>query len=101
MNRDPRLKKVIQNYTEVLRALPPFLSCKMLVRMDLKLEPEFEGSVVRRRQYPAPQDQIDEIERQFQERIAAGVVQEYNTGTIPAIVALVSLCLDLAPLICA
>ena len=51
--------------------------------MDLKLKPEFEGSVVRRRPYPAPQDQIDEIERQIQDCIDAGLVEEYKHGDYP------------------
>ena len=65
MNLDPRLSKVIQKYQEAFGALPPPLSCKKLVQMDLKLKPEFEGCVARRRPYPTPQDQIDEIERQI------------------------------------
>ena len=63
MNLDPRLTNLIHKNHEVFGALPPPLSCRKLVQMDLKLKPEFEGSVVRRRPYPAPQDQIDEIER--------------------------------------
>ena len=65
MNLDPHLSKAFENYQEVFGALPPALSCKKLVQMDLRLKPEFEGSVVRRRPYPAPQDQIGEIERQI------------------------------------
>ena len=83
MNLDPRLSKLIQKYHEVFGALPPTLSCKKLVQMDLKLKPEFEGSVVRRRPYPAPQDQIDKIERQIQECIDAGLVEEYKHGDYP------------------
>ena len=49
MNRDPRLSKLIQKYQEVFGALPPPPSCTKLVQMDLKVKPEFEGSVVRRR----------------------------------------------------
>ena len=45
MNLDHRLSKLIQNYQEVLPALPPSLSCRKLVQMDLKLKTEFEGSV--------------------------------------------------------
>ena len=48
MNLVPRLSKIIQKYQEVFEALPPPLFCKQLVQMDLKLKPEFEGSVVRR-----------------------------------------------------
>ena len=83
MNLDPRLRKLIQKYQEVFGALPPPLSCKKLVQMDLKLKPEFEGFVVRRRPWPAPQDQIDEIERQIQECIDTGLVEEYKHGDYP------------------
>ena len=51
--------------------------------MDLKLKPEFEGSLVRRHPYRARQDQIDEIERQIQECIGAGLVEEYKHGDYP------------------
>ena len=83
MNLDPRLSKLIQKYQEIFGALPPPPSCKKLVQMDLKLKPEFEGSVVRRRSYPAPQDQIDEIECQIQECIDAGLVEEYKHRDYP------------------
>ena len=84
MKLDLRLSKLIQKYQEVFfGALPPPLSCKKLVQMDLKLQPEFEVSVVRRRPYPAQQDQIDEIERQIQECIDAGLVEEYKHGDYP------------------
>ena len=52
---DPRLQKLLLTYEEVFGALPPPLSCKKLVQMDLKLKPEFEKTRVRRRPYPAPQ----------------------------------------------
>ena len=83
MNLDPRLSKLIQKYQEFFGALPPPLSCKKLVQMHLKLQPEFEGSVVRRRPYPAPQDQIDQMERQIQERIDVRLVKEYKHGDDP------------------
>ena len=83
MNLDPRLSKLIQKYQEFFGALPPPLSCKKLVQMDLKLKPEFEGSVVRRRPYPTPQDQIDGIEHQIEECIDAGLVKEYKHGDYP------------------
>ena len=51
--------------------------------MDLKLKPEFEGSVVRRRPYPALQDQMDEIKRQIQECIDAGLVEENKHEDYP------------------
>ena len=56
LNLDLRLKKLLITYEEVFGALPPPLSCKKLVQMDLKLKPEFEKMRVRRRPYPAPQE---------------------------------------------
>ena len=67
----------------VFRALPPPLSCKKLVQMDFKLKPEFERTWVRCRPYPAPQEQVEEIERQIQECIDAGLVEEYKKGDYP------------------
>ena len=54
-----------------------------MVQMDLKLKPEFEKTRVRRRPYPAPQEQVEEIERQIQECIDAGLVEEYKKGDYP------------------
>ena len=61
----------------------PSLSCKKLVQMDLKLKSEFEKTRVTRRPYPAPQEQVEEIERQIQECIDAGLVEEYKKGDYP------------------
>ena len=51
--------------------------------MDLKLKPKFLGHKIRRRPYPAPKEQADEIERQIQECIDAGLVLEYRDGDYP------------------
>ena len=51
--------------------------------MDLKLKPEFEKTRVRRRPYPAREEQVEEIERQIQECIDAGLVEEYKKGNYP------------------
>ena len=83
LNLDPRLKKLLITYEEVFGALPPPLSCKKLVQMDLKLKIEFEKTRVRRRPYPAPQEQVEEIKRQIQECIDAGLVEEYKQGDYP------------------
>ena len=83
LNLDPRLKKLLLTYEEVLGALPPPLCCKKLVQMDVKLKPEFKKTRVRRRPYPAPQEQVEEIERQIQECIDAGLVEEYKKGDYP------------------
>ena len=79
MNLDPHHGKLRQKYQEVLGASLPPLSCQELVQMDVKLKPEFE-CVVKRRTYPAPQDRIEEIERQIQECIDTGLVKEYMLG---------------------
>ena len=47
-----------------------------LVQMDLKLNPKFVGHKIRRRPYPAPKQQADEIEGQIQESVDAGLVLE-------------------------
>ena len=83
LNLDPRLKKLRLAYEEVFGALPPPLSCKKLVQKDLKLKPEFERTRVRRRPYAAPLKQVEEIERQIQECIDAGLVEEYKKGHYP------------------
>ena len=44
LNLDPRLKKLLLTYEEVFGALPPPLSCKKLVQMDLTLKPEFKNT---------------------------------------------------------
>ena len=82
-NLDPRLKKLLLTYEEVFGALPPPLSCKKLVQMDLKLKLEFEKTRVRRRPYPALHEQVGEIERQIRECIDAGLVEEYKKGDYP------------------
>ena len=82
-NLDARLKKLLLTYEEVFGALPPPFSCKNLVQMDLKLKPEFEKTRVRRCPYPAPQKQVEKIERQIQECIDAGLVEEYKKGDYP------------------
>ena len=80
---DPRLKKPVLTYEEVFGALPLPLYCKKPVQMDLELKPEFEKTCVRRRPYPAPQEQVEEIEREIQKSIDAGLVVEYKKGYYP------------------
>ena len=80
---DPRVQKLIRTYLEVFGELPPPASCDKLVQMDLKLKPEFVVHKMRRRPYPAPKEQADEIERQIQECIHAGPVLEYKDADYP------------------
>ena len=80
---DPRVQKLIRTYLEAFGELPPPASCDKLVQMDLKLKPEFVGHKIRRRPHPAPKEQADEIERQIQECIDAGLVLEYKDGDYP------------------
>ena len=63
--------------------MPPPCSCKKLVQMDLKLKSEFDNTRVRRCPSPAPQKQVEAIERQIQECIDAGLVEEYKKGDYP------------------
>ena len=51
--------------------------------MDLKGKPEFEKKRVRRRAYPALQEQVEKVERQIQECIDAGLVEENKKGDYP------------------
>ena len=80
---NPRVQKLIRTYVKVFGELPPPASCDKLVQMDLKLQPEFVGHKVRKRPYPAPKEQADEIERQIQECIDAGLVLDYKDGDYP------------------
>ena len=80
---DPIVQKLIRTYREVFEELPPPASCDKLVQIDLKLKPKFVGHKIRRRPFPAPKEQADEIERQIQECIDAGVVLEYKDGDYP------------------
>ena len=80
---DPRVQKLIRTYLEVFGDLPPPASCDKLVQMHLKLKPDFMGHKIRRRPYPAPKEQADEIEREIQECIDAGLVPEYKYGDYP------------------
>ena len=75
---DPRVQKLIRTYLEVFGELPPPAFCDKLVHMDLKLKPEFVGHKIRRRPYPAPKEQADEIERQIQECIEPVILRGYN-----------------------
>ena len=80
---DPRVQKLIRTYLEVFGELPPPASCDKLVQMDLKLKPAFVGHKIRRRPYQALKEQADEIERQIQECIDAGLILEYKDGDYP------------------
>ena len=93
---DPRVQKLIRTYLEVFGEIPPPVSFDKLVQMDLKVKPEFVGHKIRRRPYPAPKEQADEIERQIQECMDAGVDLAYKDGDYPPkIAAPVSWCLSL------
>ena len=80
---DPRVQNLIRTYQEVFREPTPPASCDKLVQMDLKLKPKFVGDKIRRRPYPAPEEQADGINRQIQECIHAGLVLEYRDGDYP------------------
>ena len=64
---DPRVPKLIRTYLKVFVELTPLASCDKLVQMDLKLNPGVVVHKTRRRPYPAPKEQSDEIERRIKE----------------------------------
>ena len=66
---DPRVQRPIKTHIEVFGRLPPPASCHKLVNMDLRLKEEFLGQRVRKRPYPAPQTQVDDMNRQIRECI--------------------------------
>ena len=80
---DPRVQTLRRTYPEVFRELPTLTSSDKLVQIDLKLKLEFVGHKVRRRPYPAPKEQANEIERQIQECIDARLVLEYKDRDYP------------------
>ena len=80
---DPRVQKLIRTYLEVLGELPPRASCDNLVQMDRKLKPELMGHKIQRIPYRAPREQADEIERQIEGCINAGLLLEYRDGDYP------------------
>ena len=63
--------------------------------MDLKLKPESEKTRVRRRPYPAPQEQVGEIERQIQECIELASLKNIRRLTTPITAVPASLLLNL------
>ena len=65
----------------MFRELPPPLSCKALVQMELKIK--LIEALLRRGLYPAPLDQINGTECQTQECIDAVPVEEYQHGDNP------------------
>ena len=80
---DPRVQKLISGYLEVFRELTPPASSDKPVQMDLKLKPEFLVHKIRIGHYLAHEEPADEIERQIQESINAGLVLEYKDGDYP------------------
>ena len=92
---DARVQKLIRTYLEVFGELPPPASCDKLVQMDLKLKPKFVGHKIRRRPYPAPKEQANEIDQQIQEWNDASLVLEYKDGDLLSIATPVSWWLSL------
>ena len=80
---DPRVQKLIRTYLDVFGEPPPPAFCDKLVQLDLKLKPEFVSQKIRRRPYPAPEEEADDIERRIQECIDAGLVLQYKDRDYP------------------
>ena len=77
---DPRVQELIRTDLEVFRELPAPAYCGKPVQMDLKLRPKFVGQKIRRRPYPAPKEQADEMELQIQECINPGLFWDRKNG---------------------
>ena len=63
--------------------MPPPLSCKRVVQMNLKLEPEFEKTRARRRFYPAPEEQVERSSARSRNALILGLFEEYEKGDYP------------------
>ena len=83
LNLDPRLKKLLITYEEVFGALPPPLSCKKLVQMDLKLKPESEKTRVRRRPYPAQRNRLKKSSARSRNVLMLASLKNIRRGTTP------------------
>ena len=68
---------------EVFGELPKPGSCAKVVSMDLQLKPEFEGSTLRSKCFPMSREDAEEMERQVQELLLAGLVSEYKGKEFP------------------
>ena len=84
------VQKLIRTYLEEFGELPPRASCDKLVQMDLKLKPEFVGQKIRRRPYPAPKEQADEMGDRYENISTLAWFWSTKMGTIPNIAAPVS-----------
>ena len=81
---DPSLHDVLSKFEPtVFRPLPPPHTAPKLVKMDLELKDEFANSTARSKPYPANLADAEEIERQVQEGIDGGILEEYTGGDYP------------------
>jgi hypothetical protein len=51
--------------------------------MDLELKPEFQGSTVREKCFPMPKPDVLEMERQVEELVSSGLVEEFKWSDFP------------------
>jgi len=79
----PKLQNLLRKYKEVFGPLPkPGSGCK-LVEMDIELKDEHKGKTLRQKYWPMPQEDAEEIEKQVQELVNAGLVEAFPLGTFP------------------
>ena len=83
LNLDPRLLKLLLTYEEAFGALPPPLSCKKLVQMDLKLKPEFEQTRVRPRPYPLLRNRLKKWRARSRNVLMLASWTNIRRGTTP------------------
>ena len=83
VNLDPRLKKLLITSEEMFGALPPPLACKKLVRMDLKLKPEFGKTRVRRRPPPLHRNRLEKSSARSRNVLMLASLKNISRGTTP------------------
>jgi len=75
--------ELLRQYAPVFGELPAPGTCPKAVTMDLQLRPEWEGIPLRGKCFPMSRDDCEEIQRQVDELVEAGLVEEYQGQEFP------------------
>ena len=80
---DGALRELLIKYKDVFGPLsPPGRGCKLAI-MDLELKEEFKGRTLRQKCWPMSKEDADEIEKQVNELVEAGMVEPFPVGSFP------------------
>lgn len=77
------IKGLLQEWKEIFGELPENGTCKKVVEMDLQLKPEWENIPLRSKCFPMSLEDSQEIEKQVQQLLEAGLVEEYIGQEFP------------------